>query len=164
MATSDQRALGRAQGADPGVGVDAAAQRRQRLGRRRARPPPRDQAGAAAVPGERGHVLGHGHRVDEAQVLVDEADRQRLRDRVHRAAAQRDPAGIRAVDPGQDLDQGRLAGAVLAEQRVHLARHDIEVDLGQRLRTGEPLAQAGYRQQRLHGSAPTSRPTARGNA
>ena len=36
-------------------------------------------------------------------------------------------------DAGQDLHQGRLAGAVLAEQRRHLAAVDVEVDALQRM-------------------------------
>jgi hypothetical protein len=35
------------------------------------------------------------------------------------------------VHAGQGLDQGRLAGAVVAEQAVHLARVDGEADAGQ---------------------------------
>ena len=70
------RALGRRQLADLGVGLDAAA---DRLERRRGTAPglaPGDQAQAARVAGDQGHVLGHRHAVDEAQILVDEADRQ----------------------------------------------------------------------------------------
>ena len=37
-------------------------------------------------------------------------------------AADADLAGVRLVDAGQDFDQRRLAGAVLADQRRHLAR------------------------------------------
>ena len=42
--------------------------------------------------------------------------------KLDRLAADHDPSGVRTVDPGQDLDGGRLAGAVLAEQRHHLGR------------------------------------------
>jgi len=34
-----------------------------------------------------------------------------------------DRARVRAQEPGQDADQRRLAGAVLADDRVHLAAH-----------------------------------------
>ena len=36
--------------------------------------------------------------------------------------------GVRPVQAGQDADQGRLAGAVLAEQAVHLAAAEGQVD------------------------------------
>ena len=46
-----------------------------------------------------------------------------------RLSVQQDLAGIRAVEPVEDVHQRRLAGAVLAEQRVHLAAPDVEVDV-----------------------------------
>ena len=39
-----------------------------------------------------------------------------------------DLARVGAVGRGQHLDERRLAGAVLAEQAVHLAGADVEVD------------------------------------
>ncbi len=41
---------------------------------------------------------------------------------------EQDLALVRAREPVQDVHQGGLAGAVLAEQRVDLARPDLEVD------------------------------------
>jgi hypothetical protein len=38
-------------------------------------------------------------------------------------------AAVRLHHPGQDIHQGRLAGAVLADQRMHLARREIEEDV-----------------------------------
>ena len=40
-----------------------------------------------------------------------------------------DLAGVRLVEPVEDVHQRRLAGAVLAEQRVHLAAAELEVDV-----------------------------------
>jgi hypothetical protein len=51
--------------------------------------------------------------------------------------------------PGQHLDQGRLPGAVLAEQAVHLARRDVEVDVVERADARELLDDAAHLQQRL---------------
>ena len=34
--------------------------------------------------------------------------------------------GVPAVDPGEDLDQGRFAGTVLADQRVDLTGSDMQ--------------------------------------
>ena len=64
------------------------------------------------------------------------------------AAAQADLAGVRAVHAGQDLDQGRLAGTVLAQQRVHLAGPDVEIDIVERQRAGEPLEAADLEERR----------------
>lgn len=41
------------------------------------------------------------------------------------------------MHPVQYLDQGRLACAVLAEQRVYLAAVDAEIDPAQRLHASE---------------------------
>ena len=73
---------------------------------------------------------------------MDEGDRQRVGRRIDGAAVEADLAGIGGVDAGEDLDQRRLAGAVLAEQRMHLAAPDVEVDVVERQRAGEALGQA----------------------
>ncbi len=79
------------------------------------------------------HVLGHGLRGHEREVLVDHADP--AGDGVARRAerhglpveAQLSLVGL--VEPGQDVHERGLAGAVLAEQRVDLARADVEIDV-----------------------------------
>ena len=45
-----------------------------------------------------------------------------------RLAEEGDLALVRAVEAGEDVGERRLAGAVLAEQRVHLADGGLEVD------------------------------------
>ncbi len=72
---------------------------------------------------------------------MDEHDRQLLDERIDRPAVQVDLAALGRIDAREDLDQGRLAGAVLAEQRVHLAALDLEVDGVERERAGEALAE-----------------------
>ena len=71
-------------------------------------------------------VLGDRERADEAEVLVHHADafveRVARRVEVHRLAVEEDLALVRPVEAREDVGEGRLAGAVLAEQRVHLAR------------------------------------------
>src|SRR3546814_3413235 len=47
-----------------------------------------------------------------------------------------DAAGVGRVQPGQQLDQGGLAGAVLADQRQRLAWTDVQVDVLQRRGVG----------------------------
>ena len=52
------------------------------------------------------------------------------------------------VRTGEDLDQGRLAGAVLAEQAVHLAGADVEVDAVEGADARELLDDAVHLEQR----------------
>ncbi len=66
----------------------------------------------------------HVEIVAQGEVLVDRLDAEVLG--VARAAdrgllpVEQDLAGVGGERAGQDLDQGRLAGAVVAEQRHHL--------------------------------------------
>ena len=80
---------------------------------------------------------------DELLVLMDDGDAVRLGvaavAQPHFAAADEDLAAIGLVDAGKDLDQRRLAGAVLAEQGVDLAGAHREIDTAQRLDAGEAL-------------------------
>ena len=71
-------------------------------------------------------VLGDGEIGLQVQLLVHRADAERLR---LRRGGDRRPARpssrigrVGPVDAADDLDQRRFAGAVLAEQRMHLAR------------------------------------------
>ena len=56
--------------------------------------------------------------------------------------------GIGLDEAGQDLDEGALAGAVLAEERHHLAGAKLEVDLGQRLDAAVALGQTTHQKAR----------------
>ena len=51
----------------------------------------------------------------------------------------------------QDLDEGRLAGAVVTEERQHLARADVEIDAGERRQRAETLRQAARGEERGRG-------------
>ncbi len=81
-------------------------------------------------------------------MLVDEADAEppegARRDRQGNLGAvhPKPRTRIRLVEAGQDLDQRRLAGAVLAEETVHLAAGDREVDIVERFRAAEMLGEA----------------------
>ena len=59
--------------------------------------------------------------------------------------ANSDFAGVGLVDAGQDFDQRRFAGAVLAQQRVDLAAADVEIDVIEREGPGEALDESGHR-------------------
>ena len=78
-------------------------------------------------------VLGHRHHRDEHEVLVHhpEPARDRVLRRMegHRLALDEDLPLVGLVQPVEDVHQRRLAGAVLAEQRVHLAAREVEVDV-----------------------------------
>ena len=60
-------------------------------------------------------------------------------------------AGVRLDHAGGDVHQRRLAGAVLAEQGVHLAGQNLERDVLQRGDAGEALGDAGHGQRRDDG-------------
>src|SRR6185503_10064213 len=72
--------------------------------------------------------------------------------------------GVLAERAGEDLHQRGLAGAVLAEQDVHLALLHFEVDAVQRHHAGELLADAGHAQGRRGGAHPCAAREARGGA
>ena len=77
-------------------------------------------------------VLGDRHHRDEHEVLVHHADARGDRG-VRRVDRERLPvqehlALVGLVEPVEDVHQRRLARAVLAEERVHLALAEVEVD------------------------------------
>ena len=106
--------------------------------------PPAHRLERGPVAGERdGDVLGDGELVEQREVLEHHADAERG---APRPASRSRPAGpprrsrrrVGSIDAVEDLDQGRLAGAVLAEKRVDLAAADRQVDAV----VGEELAVA----------------------
>src|SRR5919204_1788683 len=82
----------------------------------------------------------------QGKVLVDRLDAGGAR--IARAVelggppAHHDGAAIRAQRAGEDLDQGRLAGAVIADEGYDLARIDLEVDPFQRPDVAEAFRDA----------------------
>ena len=111
----------------------------------------------ARLPGERRLVEEWPARqlIAEEQVLLDRElrhQREFLKHGAHaelacmvhrvnygRLAAQMDRSARRPVKAGDDLDQRRLARAVLAEQHVHFARAHVEIDAIERERAGKLL-------------------------
>ena len=98
------------------------------------------------------HVLGHRAVGQQVELLVDDPDAGGLR-RVR--VAERDLLAVDAdrpvvgrVDAGEHLHQRRLAGAVLADDRVDLAGAQVEVDAVQHLDADEALADARHLEQR----------------
>ena len=78
----------------------------------------------------------------ERQGHVDAADRQL-------------PAGIRRMKPGEDLDEGRFAGAVLTQQTVNFALGDLESSVVEGAlpaeRLGQPCQKERQRRSLEHG-------------
>ncbi len=89
------------------------------------------------------HVLDDVEVVAQREILVDDLDPER--GGVLRAVdrdllpLEEDLALVERVDARETLDQRRLAGAVVADERHHLARADLEVDVGQGLDRAEAL-------------------------
>jgi len=98
--------------------------------------------------------------VAEREVLVDRGDPERRDvaravDR-HLVAVEEVLPDVDGVGPGDGLDERGLARAVVADESHHLARIDLEVDVGQRLDGAEPLAHPAQLQDGLplgHGHA-----------
>ena len=90
------------------------------------------------------HVVVDGHARHEGEVLEDGVDPERASVRhgleLHLLAEDEDLAGVGLVKAGQDLDQRRLAGAVVADQPEHLARSEVERDVLERCHHTEALA------------------------
>ena len=95
-------------------------------------------------------VRDHVEVLAQREVLKDRGDPQLQRRRagvsiVTGLAHEFDGARGRLMHAGQHLDQRRLAGAVVADQRHHLARVDVEFDVGQRRDRAEVLARCRAR-------------------
>jgi hypothetical protein len=106
---------------------------------RRAEQPPGRLAPQEDVGGD---VLHAG----EGEVLIDHLD-PALADLARRMAAdigavEMDGAPVRLVDAGDDLHQGRFAGAIVADQGHHFAGIDLEIDTEQDLDRPEMLLDA----------------------
>ena len=90
-------------------------------------------------------VLDHGHARHQAEMLVHHGDA--LLQRLGRAsrrpgrAVEGHVARRRLVDAEDQVAQGRLAGAVLAQQALHGAGAHVEADAFERLQAAEALTE-----------------------
>ena len=104
--------------------------------------------------GDEAERLATGHPVVEARLLGEVADLAAVagagpdRD----AGDRRGPAG-RPGQAGEDLDGGRLAGAVGAEEAVDGAGRDVEAEVGQGRHARIVLGESGRRDGRVDGSS-----------
>ena len=148
----DLHRLLRGQGESSGRGthVEPDAQARQDLLGLRVHAPPVGQQSLLAVGDE--DVLGHVQVREQQRLLVDGGQPGRLRllrvGQVDRLPLDEDLSRVALHDPGQDLDQGRLAGAVLPHQRVDLACVEPQRHVVQRLRHVEALGEVAHLQHR----------------
>ena len=107
--------------------------------------------GGALEASEQAQVLSHRQPAVEAGLLRHPAD----------LVGSRERARIRAADPGEDREQGGLAGPVGADHRQQLAPGGAERDLAQR----RPITEALRQPARLdHGLARLLGPAHRPNA
>src|SRR5207248_5774081 len=120
-----------------------------------------ERAALAAVVAQ-DDVLRDGERLDEPEVLVDHPDpgvERVARDvEVDAVAVDEDLALVRPVQAGEDVGEGALAGAVLAEERVHLAGGGLEVDAVVREDAGEALRDPAHRDGRRRRGAVSAPP------
>src|SRR5208337_2483780 len=155
-ADGDKRALGGRKRGNRRVGVEIAAHDRKRFGRGVPDASPRyETSPRARIAGLNGDVFGDGHPFDEAEILMNERDGQRIRPRTRWLSGEFYGACIGLVDPRQDLDECGFAGAILAEQRVNLAAPDVKVDMIESKRRGEALDEAAHNEERRGPTVPT---------
>src|SRR5690606_34644130 len=88
----------------------------------------------------------------QGEVLVDDLDADvggvaRSVD-VDVLAVETECSRIDAVNAGETLDQRRLAGTIVADQRRHLAGIDTEIDVVQYVHGAEALVDAEHLEQR----------------
>jgi hypothetical protein len=89
-----------------------------------------EHAGLSQLPAEK-HVLGDIELGRDGELLVDRFDAGQARfdgrREPDRRAVEIDPAGIRNQRARQHLDQGRLAGAIVADHGEDLAAGEFEI-------------------------------------
>ena len=84
---------------------------------------PVDHAEGSFEATDESHVLGNRHAIDQTVILVDERE-MIVPMMVERLLPEPDRTAVRLMDPGQELDECRLARTVLAEKRQDLSALD----------------------------------------
>ena len=101
-----------------------------------------EQATPVSVGPRQVDVLGDAHLGDQIELLQDDGDPMlqgvQGRSEMYRLATPQHLAGIAIGDPGNDLAKRGFAGPVLPDQGDHLARGDMQIDIGQC--PGRPVA------------------------
>src|SRR6185312_18480 len=117
-----------------------------------------DEARARAAMAADQDVAAYRHGAKQREILERTADAER-RDRMlwhadDRLSLEADVARLHGIEAGQAVEQGRLAGAVGADQPANLALRDVETDLIERNDTAETDGDAIDFQKRGHGVVP----------
>ncbi len=92
----------------------------------------------------RAYVLSHEHLIP-GEVLENHSDtlaQRRLVPLRQIASVEKNVAGGRLIEPSQEFDQSRLAGAVLADQRQARARPQVQTDMLERRRVRTRIHEA----------------------
>jgi hypothetical protein len=102
-------------------------------------------------------VVEHGHLTEQSQVLK-RAGNAKMRglsrlDPGERASLELDVSAVRSLIAGDDVEEGRLAGAVGPDQRGHDAGKQREIDRVGRGDAPEPLGHADEAQHGVAGVA-----------
>jgi hypothetical protein len=125
-----------------------------------ARRPPGYQPEPARLAAE-GQILGHRHGRDQVDLLINRADAERARfagrTDLDRTAVDADFTLVATHRAGHDLDEGGLAGAVFAHQRVDFAGSDVKIDMIERSDAGKRLRYAEHFNPRRQGLRHASR-------
>ena len=133
---------------DPEAGKDAS--------RAPVRLAPSDQPAPAPGLVAHRHVFRHAAQRDEVQFLIDSRDAALLgltrAGDIRGRPVEPDVAPVAPIDTGQDLDQRGLAGTVLSDQGMNLARPDLEAGGCERRHARKRLVHARHRQFRGHGT------------
>ena len=139
----DHLLLGDGEGADDRARIEVHSELVEQIGGLLAQLAPADDLAGVRFPPDE-DVLLHREVRHEIELLIDDGDAEvlRLAGAVEddRLTVEDDLAAVRLIDPGEDLHQGALAGAVLADEPEDFAGMDFETDVLQRQHTGEALA------------------------
>jgi hypothetical protein len=105
-----------------------------------------ENAGTGFAPDK--DVLGDGHVRSQGELLIDGDNAASLRIvwRGHRnvLSGEFDSAAVRLLRTGEDFDKCRLAGSILTEQCVDLARKHFQAGIIERLDARKSLADQGH--------------------
>ena len=156
----DHLPVGNAQSPDGRGRIEFVAEARENFCRLLAHRPAIDRPQRSAWRGAEIDILGDAQLRKQHKFLVDDVDAGFLglpwRGPAPLCAVVMDGSGIRRMGAGDHLDQRRLPGAVLADQRVDFAGVCLEIDRIQRLYAGKCLRDAAQ-----DGSWPSLRTPAR---
>ena len=128
--------------------LEVEPQLRQQSRRRFGQRAPIDEARASRWRLAKKDVLGYRQLWNQVELLIDhpDAERQRIARAldIHSVAVDSNLAAVFAVRTAEDLHQRRFAGSVLAEQHVHFAGVQRQVDAVERDDAGKCLADPGH--------------------